>query len=71
MITMTVITDTEGNLVGSIRSDPIPYENTTIRFSPQPHPRYKHYDVEVDEGLLNQPVEHLHRELLSKVRRQR
>jgi hypothetical protein len=51
MAKLVVITDMQGKLLGAVRSEPYRTSNgKVIRFVP--HPRHKHYPLEVDERVL-------------------
>ena len=64
---MTIITDTDGKLVGAMRTGTMQAGKNTVDFHLLPQPGHKHQEVEVDEALMRQPVNEIHKALLNKI----
>ncbi len=67
MAKMTVITDTEGKVLGALPTDPIQVGNTTIQYQPLPHEGYSYSEVEVSDDCMRKSSEDVYKELLSKM----
>ena len=66
---LAVITDLEGNILGTVRADPVKIGGgVTVQFHPSPSDKQKYHDVEVPESLLRKSAEDLHKELASKLK---
>jgi hypothetical protein len=66
---LNVITNREGRILGSVRSDPIETEIGTVQFQRRPTPEVKYYELDVTEELLHQPAERVHEYLLKELKR--
>jgi hypothetical protein len=64
---ITIITDTNGNFLGAVRTDAIQDGKNTLHFHPLPHPSHTHYAVEVDEEMMRKPVDEVREMLCSKI----
>jgi hypothetical protein len=64
---MTIITGTDGKLIGAMRMDTIQDGKNTVQFHLLPQPGHKHHEVEVDEELMHLPVDEIHKALLNKI----
>lgn len=66
---LIVITDTQGKVLGTVRSDPIQVTESgdTIQFDPVERDEYKYREVEVADDLMKQSVERLHEEMAKKL----
>jgi hypothetical protein len=62
MAKVTVITDLENRIVGSVRLDPVKTDGGTIQFQAKPSSQQKSYDLDIPDALLSQGVENLHKE---------
>lgn len=64
---MTIITGTDGELIGAMRIGSIQDGKNTLQLHLLPQPGHKHHEIEVDEELMHQPVDEIHKALLSKI----
>jgi hypothetical protein len=63
MAKVTVITNREGRVLGSIRTDPVKTDRGIMQFKARTSSEQKSHDLDIPDELLNQDVENLHREL--------
>jgi hypothetical protein len=62
MAKVTVITDRENRIVGSVRLDPVKTDGGLVQFQARPSSQQKSHDLEIPDALLGQGVEKLHKE---------
>ena len=67
---LIVITDTQGKVLGTVRSGPIQVTGSggAIQFDPIKSDEYRYREVEVADDLMEQPVERLHEEVKKKLK---
>ena len=63
MAKLTVITNREGRVLGSIRTDLVKTDRGTMQFKARTSSEQKSHDLDVPDELLSKDVENLHREL--------
>lgn len=68
MAKIIVITDTQGNILGSVRSDPIEADGVMVQFQPVPDSRVEYHELDVSDSFLDGPVERLHAECGQRLR---
>jgi hypothetical protein len=59
MAKLLAITDTNGDLLGVVRADPIRVNGVTIEAVPMETPKQKHYFVEVADNMLGKHGKHI------------
>jgi DNA gyrase inhibitor GyrI len=66
---LIAITDTQGKVLGTVRSDSIQVAESgdSIQFDPIEGGEYKYREVEVADDLMEQSVERLHEEVAKKL----
>jgi hypothetical protein len=62
MAKVTVITDRNNRIVGSIRLDPVKIDGGTVQFRAKASSQQKSHDLEIPDGLLGQGIDNLHKE---------
>ena len=69
MARLALITNTSGNVLGTLRTDPVHMDGHTLRFRPVEKEGLKYHELEVEDELLNSTAEELHRDLEARLRR--
>jgi hypothetical protein len=66
---LTVITDTQGTVLGTVRSDPIQLEEAeeSIQFTPVQSDEYRYHEIEVSDDLMQGSPEQIHAEVASRL----
>ena len=62
MAKITVITDRDNRIIGSVRLDPVKSDGGTVQFRAKPSSQQKSYDLDIPDALLSGGVENLHKE---------
>lgn len=60
MAKLTVVTDRGGNVVGTVRSDPVQTDDGEIQFAAPTSDTHTYQEIEVSDELLSSGVDELH-----------
>jgi hypothetical protein len=66
---MTVITDKNGKFLGAVRSGEVKDGTNTLKFHALPDPSHKHHEIEVDDALMNKPLDEVRKVLIGQIPR--
>jgi hypothetical protein len=66
---MTVITDKSGTFLGAVRSGEVKDGTTTLRFYALPDPNHRHHEIEVDDAVMNKPLDEVRKVLVGQISR--
>jgi 2',3'-cyclic-nucleotide 2'-phosphodiesterase (5'-nucleotidase family) len=67
MTKLTVITDANGKLVGTVRSDSPKTGNITIKNALSQDPNFKFQEVEIADEVIGKGAAELHKEVRTKI----
>ncbi len=65
---LTVVTDREGNVVGTVRSAPVQTDQGELRFSAPKSDTHSYQEVEVTDELLSSAPDQLHARVAELIR---
>ena len=60
MAKLTVVTDRGGNVVGTVRSDPVQTSEGELQFAAPTSDTHAYQEIEVSDELLSSEVDQLH-----------